>query len=332
MSESGRQKVVIGIIYNQSHNKILLSRRPIDVHQGGMLEIPGGKSVLGEVPSQTLRRELKEEINIQVLKSHRLISYNYDYNDKRINLSAWIVDEWKGVPRGNEGQAIEWARISDLKDLSFPQANMKLINALNLPLLYFITPDLDRHDDKFFKKIESLVKNGLRLLQFRSPSTNTSHHKKVLRKLLHICEQHNCSVIYNGSVHNALKFGAHGAHLNSSRLMGVTKLKLPSNFQVSASCHNEDELKQAERLGLDFCVLSPVHKSLSHLTSKPIGWNNFSLLVKKIGLPVYALGGIRPDETYIARRKGAFGIAMVSGVWDASDPISVIKMVGKNMF
>lgn len=327
MSSPDRQKIVVGIIYNDTRDKVLLSRRLPDVHQGGLLEFPGGKSNPGESPMQTLVRELKEEIDIQVVQAHPLTSYNYDYDDRQINLSAWEIDHWKGIPQANEGQEIKWTEISNLKSLRFPQANVKLIKSMALPQLYFIIPDLDGYGAEFIKKIEELISNGLRFIQFRNPSSPADQHKEVMVKLLPICERYACSLIYNGSIETAVNLGAHGVHLNSSRLFEVDELTTPSEFWTGASCHNVDELMRAQSLGVDYCVISPVHTSPSHPKSGAIGWDNFALLAQKSNIPVYALGGIKPDELEMAVKHGAHGIAMISGLWNAVDPVSEIKLL-----
>jgi 8-oxo-dGTP diphosphatase len=327
MSSPTRQNIVVGIIYNPSHEKLLLSRRPIDTHQGGLFEFPGGKSQSGETPLQTLERELKEEIDIKVLESRHLISYDYNYHDRQINLSAWIVEKWEGGPKPNEGQEIKWVALEVLKGLKFPQANMKLIKSVELPPLFLITPDLTVYDDIFFKKIAILIGNGVKFLQFRSPSTAPEYHRIIISKLLPICEEHGCRLIYNGTINDAVNFGAHGVHLNSTRLIELDRLDLPAEFWAGASCHNSAELLRAEQLEVDYCVISAVHKSPSHPVSKPLGWEDFSRLALKSCIPVYALGGVKPGELDIARTCGAHGIAMISGLWDAADPVSAIKIM-----
>ena len=130
MTELGLQKIVVGIIYNQSRDKVLLSRRSLNEHQGGFMEFPGGKSQPGETPMQALNRELMEEIGIEIVHSHQLTAYDFDYSDRQINLSAWIVDKWQGEPKGNEGQEIRWVSIDDLKTIELPPANEKRIKAI----------------------------------------------------------------------------------------------------------------------------------------------------------------------------------------------------------
>jgi len=84
---------------------------------------------------------------------------------------------------------------------------------------------------------------------------------------------------------------------------------------LSASCHNEIDLQQAEKLGVDFCVLSPVLPTRSHPDATPLGWTVFKDLVKKVNVPVYALGGMSPEQEAKALESGAQGVAGIRGLW-----------------
>jgi 8-oxo-dGTP diphosphatase len=65
-------------------------------------------------------------------------------------------------------------------------------------------------------------------------------------------------------------------------------------------------------LGLDFVVLSPVNKTVSHSEANPLGWQQFSQWVAQINLPVFALGGVDKQDYDLALSCGAQGIAGIS--------------------
>ena len=84
---------------------------------------------------------------------------------------------------------------------------------------------------------------------------------------------------------------------------------------VSASCHNAEELKTAEKLGLDFVVLSLVKKTTSHPQAEALGWEQFEQLSDQMSIPVYALGGLNTTDVEEAWCRGAQGVASISGFW-----------------
>ena len=74
--------------------------------------------------------------------------------------------------------------------------------------------------------------------------------------------------------------------------------------------------EQAERIGVDFAVLSPVLATASHPEAEPLGWQRFQALVEKVNIPVYALGGMSPRMVGQARECGGQGIAAIRGLWE----------------
>ena len=325
--ESKRQKVVVAILYNENRDRILVSRRDDAKHQGGVWEFPGGKADTGETDWQALSRELHEELGITAVSGRYYRTVDYDYGEIKLSIRVWFVDVWTGIAAGKEAQPVNWIDISSLHELRFPPANAKIISMLRLPRLYLITPDLLEYGDEFYKSVTEYLECGVRLLQFRNPSCEISRHEPVLEKLQGLCQQYDCTLMYNGKPEHAARLGIRGIHLNSRRLMSLRRRPLTEAYWISTSCHNIQELKHAENLSLDFCVVSPVKKTASHPDADPMGWDEFKTLTSKTGLPVYALGGMRSDDLRDALTRGAHGLAMISGVWNSANACKEIKKI-----
>jgi 8-oxo-dGTP diphosphatase len=111
----------------------------------------------------------------------------------------------------------------------------------------------------------------------------------------------------------AHNLGADGVHLTASQLMALQSK--PEGLLCAASCHNAAELAKAKSLNLDFVVLSPVMPTKSHPEVESLGWQNFARLIQDYPLPVYALGGLKPEDLTLAWQSGAHGIAMQRAIW-----------------
>jgi 8-oxo-dGTP diphosphatase len=83
----------------------------------------------------------------------------------------------------------------------------------------------------------------------------------------------------------------------------------------AVSCHNTEELTRAAALGADFVVLSPVLPTASHPGEPSMGWARFAEFTRNCPLPVYALGGMKPELLATARQHGAHGMALLSSIW-----------------
>jgi 8-oxo-dGTP diphosphatase len=121
-------EVAVGVI--KRDNKIYISKRADDLHQGGKWEFPGGKREVNETIEQTLTRELSEEIGIQVTQQSPFMLIEHDYGDKKVRLDVRLVENFEGVPSHLEGQKSQWVDINDLSQFTFPDANKVIIDKL----------------------------------------------------------------------------------------------------------------------------------------------------------------------------------------------------------
>lgn len=125
-------EVAVGVILRD--NQVFISKRADILHQGGKWEFPGGKREDHETIEQTLVRELKEEIDIEVLNQRPLMVIEHDYGDKQVRLDIRVVDSFIGDPNNREGQISRWIALDSLQDYQFPEANMPIIERLQKDL------------------------------------------------------------------------------------------------------------------------------------------------------------------------------------------------------
>lgn len=125
----GRVHVAVGVILD-AQQRILLSRRAADAHQGGLWEFPGGKVEGSETLFQALARELHEELHIEIHASEPLLQVTHDYADKRVLLDVHVVRTFSGEAVGREGQPLAWVSATALDAYEFPAANEPIVEAV----------------------------------------------------------------------------------------------------------------------------------------------------------------------------------------------------------
>lgn len=130
-----RIKVVGGIIINK--NKILVAQRSIQKEHPLKWEFPGGKIKVNENPIDALKREIKEELSVDVKKYKFLLDYEYDYQDiKKIHLYFYKIDEYIGKVRNIEHNQLLWIQYNDLEKLDFLDGDRMIIDHIqNLNIL-----------------------------------------------------------------------------------------------------------------------------------------------------------------------------------------------------
>ncbi|MDD1610859.1 MAG: Nudix family hydrolase, partial [Methylococcaceae bacterium] len=279
-------RVAIGVIKNHQ-GQVLIALRDDTRHQGGLWEFSGGKIETNETAEQALKRELKEELAIDIISAIPLMTINHSYADRAVQLIVFLVEQFTGEPHSAEGQPIKWVNVQDLKQYQFPAANQAIITAAQLPPYYAI---LDDSDPLLLEaNLQKLLANGLKLIQARLKTLSAEASHAFIEQAYLLCQQHGALLLINSAVKNTDTL-ADGIHLTSRDLMAMPHR--PANIKwLAASCHNREELTHAQHIGVDFVVLAPVLTTQTHPDTAPIGWQQFAELVNQCNLPVYALGG-----------------------------------------
>ena len=110
--------------------------------------------------------------------------------------------------------------------------------------------------------------------------------------------RHFSQIAINNAINNSAVECDHN-HDSHSGLIGI-------------SCHDQQQLDQANSIKADYALLSPVLPTQTHSEVRPLGWQKFSELVASSDIPVYALGGLSIESLPQARLHGAHGIAGIS--------------------
>lgn len=121
-------EVTAAIIQNKG--KILIARRPPKDKLAGKWEFPGGKIELGETPEECLRREIKEELNIEILVRDFFADSTYKYPNRTIHLQAYWCNWISGKIELHSHDLIEWVDIANLKQFDFAPADVPFIDKL----------------------------------------------------------------------------------------------------------------------------------------------------------------------------------------------------------
>ena len=318
MSTKNIVHVAVAVIKN-SEGQYFIAKRLDNSHQGGLWEFPGGKVEKNETIFDALKRELFEEIGIRLIKASPLIQTHHDYGDKSVLLDVFNIDSYTEEAFGKEGQETCWIEKSEFSLYEFPVANLPIINAIELPDKYMITGEF-KGKKELLTRIQSGLNKGIKLIQFRANDLSEDVYFDCAKKIYNICKKNAAKLLLNQSIENYNKYQAHnfsdGIHLNSREIKSFFFEKKIKNLYIATSIHNYEELLLAKQKNVDFLVLSPVNKTLSHPNSIPLGWEKFKQLTDKSNVPVFALGGMTENDLKIAKYYGGQGIAAIGEFWD----------------
>ncbi len=124
-----RVRVVAAALFDAAR-RVLIAERPPGRHMAGRWEFPGGKADPGEGDFDALRRELREELGVEMIAARHCVTLTHAYPDRTVELSMWVVDQYRGEPRSLDGQRLKWVAVGRLTAEDILEADRPFIEAL----------------------------------------------------------------------------------------------------------------------------------------------------------------------------------------------------------
>ncbi len=191
--------------------------------------------------------------------------------------------------------------------------------------LYLITPDrLDT--ERLLAEVSHLLEAGVHWLQYRNKSASPALRREQAGRLQAICARAGVPLIINDDAQLAQDSGAAGVHLGEDDGdIAAARLLLGPDAIVGASCYDSLELaRRAVSAGASYVAFGAFFPTRSKLATRHA---DRGLLTRAaaLGVPRVAIGGITPDNAGPLVAAGADLLAVISGVFDAPDPVAAVR-------
>jgi 8-oxo-dGTP diphosphatase len=304
---------VAAAVIERPDGAFLLAQRPEGKVYSGYWEFPGGKVESEETVMAALKRELHEELGLDVDLCYPWITRVHEYPHGTVRLHFLRVARWRGTPQSREGQAFVWQKADAISVFPMLPANAPVLRSLSLPTVYAITHAWETGTVAALSQLDRALEAGLRLIQVREGGLDADSRRAFCAEVVRRAHAHGAMVMINSDQQLAKEVGADGVHLPARELMEAEFR--PDLQWCAASCHNAAELARAAQLGVDFVVLGPVAQTPSHAGTPAMGWAQFHALAAQFPVPVFAIGGMHHEDMHKARTAGAHGLAMIRGAW-----------------
>ncbi|MDJ0737352.1 MAG: 8-oxo-dGTP diphosphatase MutT [Nostocaceae cyanobacterium] len=126
----------VAVIWNEI-GEILIDRRLPQGVMGGLWEFPGGKIEDGETIQECIKREIHEELGIDIEVGNHLVTIDHTYTHLRVTLTVHHCRHLTGIPQPLECAEVRWVSVNELAKFTFPEANIQIIEALQKKISNF---------------------------------------------------------------------------------------------------------------------------------------------------------------------------------------------------
>lgn len=288
--------VAIAILLHQA--QVLVGWREAKQHQGNKYEFPGGKVEAGESAIAACRREVQEEVGIDIADWYPFACVQHEYDDVIVNLN--IFHAHVSMAQIQQIQAPwTWYTRAQLLSLNFPKANAGLLQRLYWAQTIQIAAELKALDHLaadqwlYWCSAEPIEAQLVELAELSVATLPRLVVNMELWQAMNSIQQANVAAI----------------QLEYQQLMQLQKGDLKLGQRYMASCHDVCSVQYAQQIGCDAVLLGPISPTPTQPEGQALGWEQFAEIAQHVHLPVFALQGVMPADLETAQRYHGYGVA-----------------------
>jgi thiamine-phosphate pyrophosphorylase len=195
------------------------------------------------------------------------------------------------------------------------------VNAVDFDL-YLVTDRNQTGGRDLLWVLEQALDGGVKAIQLREKDLSGRDLFSLAEKVCKLCQAYNAALFINDRIDVALAVDAAGVQLSQTSLpVATTRALLGPQKIIGTSTHSLQEAREAEQNGADFVLFGPVYLTASKAAyGAPQGVPALKTIVDNISLPVYAIGGIKPENIESTKKLGLRGVALISAIVSAESP------------
>lgn len=198
--------------------------------------------------------------------------------------------------------------------------------------LYLITDRKQLVGLALLEALEQALRAGVQIIQLREKDLTPIELYELGRKVIRICQNYRAKLLINDRADIARAIEASGVHLTSVGIPPYEARKcLSKGSLIGVSIHSLEEARRAERDGADFVNFGPIYPTSSKPMSEPKGLKALKEVCSNLRIPVFALGGIRPENARECLENGAYGVAVISAILGVTDITHAVEDFEKSL-
>lgn len=181
--------------------------------------------------------------------------------------------------------------------------------------------------EDFLRRVDEIAACHPAGIILREKDLPEAEYKALASQVLAICQRHNTVCILHNFVNAALELKAKAVHLPLPVLRELNAEQKAAFRCIGASCHSEEDAREAQELGCTYITAGHVFDTNCKRGLPGRGLDFLQEVVHTVDLPVYAIGGISPDNIKLVRDAGAKGACVMSGAMQCENVSQYLKQM-----
>ena len=179
--------------------------------------------------------------------------------------------------------------------------------------------------EDFLTRIERVAASGVDGVILREKDLSAEDYLALARQVTEVCRKQGTPCFLHTYAQEALDLDVKFIHLPLNVLKGIDKIKRDQFRALGASCHSLEDVRKAEELGCTYVTLGHIFATDCKPGLPPRGIELLRSVCSASSIPVYAIGGISPENAAACREAGAAGVCVMSGLMCCDDPAEYVR-------
>jgi len=190
--------------------------------------------------------------------------------------------------------------------------------------LYLVTDRGLARNRSMLEIVRAAVQGGVTCVQLREKECSTLDFIEQAFTIKDFLKSRGVPLIINDRVDVALAIEADGVHLGQTDMpLEIAKKIVGDSMIIGISAESLADALEAEKGGADYLGVSPIYATPTKTdTAPPLGLEGLRAIRAAVNIPLVAIGGINRDNSAAVIQNGGDGLAVVSAIVTADDPVT----------
>lgn len=184
--------------------------------------------------------------------------------------------------------------------------------------------------ENFSERIEKIAAAHPAGIILREKDLTEDEYERLAVKTLEICRKYGTPCILHTFQSVAAKLDCNSLHLPLNILRSLSDEEKSRFSTLGASCHSVEDAIEAEKLGCTYITAGHVYDTDCKKGLPGRGTAFLKSVCDSVSIPVYAIGGICPENIAEVRRAGASGVCVMSGAMVCTDVRKYLNELGES--
>ena len=159
----------------------------------------------------------------------------------------------------------------------------------------------------------------------REKDLSEQEYRVLAADVKEICEAHDVPLILHSFYKAAARLDIRAVHLPLPLLRTMSDSEKKWFSALGASCHSAEDALEAHRLGCTYITAGHIFATDCKKGVPPRGIDFLKEVCGSVDIPVYAIGGINPENAPSAKEAGARGVCVMSGLMKSDNPTEYVN-------